>query len=133
MGVNISDIDVVVHWGLPTSPLSYWQEVGRCARDERSGYAIYYAYKRSFCKRKEDDDFRKLTTAESFIRVEILKIFLLQGMDQTDFEKLKNLQSCDNNCENKCQCQKCKCCTVCQKECTCQVKTKEPFSAFIMN
>jgi hypothetical protein len=29
MGVNITDIDIVVHWGLPTSPLSYWQEVGR--------------------------------------------------------------------------------------------------------
>jgi superfamily II DNA helicase RecQ len=23
MGVNITDIDIVVHWGLPTSPLSY--------------------------------------------------------------------------------------------------------------
>ena len=35
IGVNITDIDV--YWGLPTSPLSYWQEVGRCSRDGRNG------------------------------------------------------------------------------------------------
>jgi superfamily II DNA helicase RecQ len=38
MGVNITDIDV--YWGLPTSPLSYWQEVGRCSRGGRNG-SIY--------------------------------------------------------------------------------------------
>ena len=35
MDVNITDIDV--YWGLPTSPLSYWQEVGRCSREGRNG------------------------------------------------------------------------------------------------
>ena len=35
IGVNITDIDV--YWGLPTSPLSYWQEVGPCSRDGRNG------------------------------------------------------------------------------------------------
>ena len=32
MGVNIPNVDMVIHWGLPSS-LQYWQEVGRCARD----------------------------------------------------------------------------------------------------
>ena len=33
MGVNIPNVDMVIHWGLPSSSLQLWQEVGRCARD----------------------------------------------------------------------------------------------------
>ena len=32
MGVNIPDVDIVVHWGAPRSFLGYWQEVGRAGR-----------------------------------------------------------------------------------------------------
>lgn len=42
MGVNIPDVEIVVHWGVPKSVLSYWQEVGRCARDGRDGLAMFY-------------------------------------------------------------------------------------------
>lgn len=47
MGVNVPIIDMVIHWGLPTTSLRYWQEVGRCARDGREGFALCYAFKRS--------------------------------------------------------------------------------------
>lgn len=33
MGIQIPDIEVIVHLGLPKSVLSYWQEVGRAGRD----------------------------------------------------------------------------------------------------
>ncbi|XP_052061903.1 uncharacterized protein LOC127701969 [Mytilus californianus] len=37
MGLDIRDVDLVVHIGCPKSVLSYWQEAGRCARDGRQG------------------------------------------------------------------------------------------------
>jgi superfamily II DNA helicase RecQ len=36
MGINIPDVEVVIHWGANTSILSYWQDIGRCARDGRN-------------------------------------------------------------------------------------------------
>lgn len=39
-GIGINDVDMVVHMGSSKSLLSYWQEVGRCARDGRSGWSI---------------------------------------------------------------------------------------------
>ena len=50
MGVNIPDISYVLHWGVPSTVVAYWQEVGRCARDGRPGRAIMYAYSRSINK-----------------------------------------------------------------------------------
>jgi hypothetical protein len=47
----------------------------------RNGYAVCYAYTRSYCKLKEDDDFCKVTSLDTCIRVSILKNFLLKGMD----------------------------------------------------
>lgn len=44
--VHIQDIDLIIHWGLESS-LTYWQEVGRCARDGCVGLAITYAYSRT--------------------------------------------------------------------------------------
>ena len=40
MGVDVRDIDMVVHIGCPKSVISYWQEAGKCARDGRQGYAL---------------------------------------------------------------------------------------------
>ena len=33
MGIQIPDIDLVIHWGPSDNSLMYWHEVGRCARD----------------------------------------------------------------------------------------------------
>ena len=54
MGVNIPDVDMVIHWGLPSSGLNYWQEVGRCTRDGRERYAKCYAFQRSITKCDEE-------------------------------------------------------------------------------
>ncbi len=48
MGIQVPDVKYVLHWGPPDSLLSYWQEVGRCARDEQLvGKAILYVPPRS--------------------------------------------------------------------------------------
>jgi ATP-dependent DNA helicase RecQ len=40
MGLDIRDVQLVVHIGCPKSILSYWQEAGRCARDGRQGFSL---------------------------------------------------------------------------------------------
>lgn len=40
MGLDIRDIDLVIHIGCPKSVLSYWQEASRCARYGRKGYSL---------------------------------------------------------------------------------------------
>ena len=55
MGVQIPNVELVVHWGVPKSVLCYWQEVGRGGRDGREAYAICYAYGRSLIKKITDE------------------------------------------------------------------------------
>ena len=47
LGVNISDIRIVMHWGVSESVLQYWQEVGRAGRDGQKATAYMYATKPS--------------------------------------------------------------------------------------
>lgn len=42
MGINIPDIDIVIHWGACFSIMDYWQEVGRAGRDGREAKALYF-------------------------------------------------------------------------------------------
>ena len=34
-GINIPDIELVIHWGACDTIMDYWQEVGRAGRDGR--------------------------------------------------------------------------------------------------
>ena len=52
MGVNIPDVEVVIHWGAPKGVLSYWQEVGRGGREGHNCVAAMYPYGRSLLKTK---------------------------------------------------------------------------------
>lgn len=93
--------------------------------------AVCYAYKRSYCKLKEDDDFRKVTSLDTCIRVSILKNFLLKGMDHDEYDKLKTSSCCDNDCESPCKCLKCLCSVICQKQCASKGKAEEPLTKFL--
>ena len=50
MGISISDVHIVIHWGSPKHPLCYWQEVGRAGRDGQLSLAFMKAYPRSLMK-----------------------------------------------------------------------------------
>ena len=60
MGIQIPDIEVVVHWGLPKSVLSYCQEVGRAGRDGSQAYALCNAYGRSMIKKITDESITQI-------------------------------------------------------------------------
>ena len=60
MGVNIPDIELVIHWGVSTSILFYWQEVGRAGRDGRSAKAILDATARSLADKQSAPDMRSM-------------------------------------------------------------------------
>ena len=54
LGVNISDVRFVVHWGACDSTLQYWQGVGRAGRDGNKATAYIYATKSSIIHIIED-------------------------------------------------------------------------------
>ncbi len=47
MGVQIDDVDLVMHWGPRKTRLAYWQEIGRCGRDGRKAHAYLYVFPHS--------------------------------------------------------------------------------------
>lgn len=42
MGLDIQDIDMILHTGCSKSIISYWQEAGRCPRDGRQGFSLIF-------------------------------------------------------------------------------------------
>ena len=75
MGVQIPDLDLVVHIGTPKSVLSYWQKVGRCARDGRKGYAYLIYDNFSLNQKSTADDIKLFIKNEN---KECLRKILLQ-------------------------------------------------------
>jgi superfamily II DNA helicase RecQ len=129
MGINIPDVDIVIHWGLPTSCLSFWQEIGRCARDDREGHAVCYGFKRSVSKC--DDEMKSLMKLESCVRASVLQNFHLRGMSRSHLERIKEKPICNNECDVKCVCRSCRCCSVCSSLCTCPQRSRDHLDSFL--
>lgn len=62
MGVNIPDVELIIHYGIPTEVGSYVQEIGRGGRDGRACSALLYykPYHLAHCD-KEMRDYVKTT------------------------------------------------------------------------
>ena len=119
MGVDVRDIDVVIHYGCPKSVLSYWQEAGRCARDGRQGLSvIYYDNFTLSLKSTESGISETVRTSKSdCIRKKILGKLALNDSDLP-----KENSVCLGCGSNPCDCQSCKCCAFCSGKCQCPNK-----------
>ena len=113
MGVNIPDIDRVVHWGASKSPLDYWQEVGRLGRDGRNGVAVLLGYPRGMLRERGseiENIFRKIFDSGTCLRKCVLKDLYLDEMGELD-ESERIVCVSDNDCEGEsCCCAACNCC-----------------------
>ena len=120
MGVQIPDIDLVVHYGLADSVLTFWQETGRCARSQgRHGTSVTYAFKVSVARCK-DDTMKKAADRKQCIREVVMETFAVHGHQQAQFHALITRRPCDGNCHDApCECLRCSCCTVCNSRCQC--------------
>ncbi|KAL3879123.1 hypothetical protein ACJMK2_031434 [Sinanodonta woodiana] len=103
MGIQISDVDIVIHWGCPKSILSYWQEIGRCARDYRKGYACLLPYKTSMLKTTTDINMIEVVkNRQVCFRRKILDALWITEMDKLPTDLIQcstgscNICSCDN-------------------------------------
>lgn len=115
MGIQIDDVDIVMHLGSPKSVLSYWQEAGRCARDGRPGYS-YVLYDNFTLSSKGTSKDLKTIILESdgCYRREILKYLGVSDFDD------KDPIICIGDCgTDRCLCTKCMCCCKCREKCPC--------------
>jgi superfamily II DNA helicase RecQ len=127
MGIDIPDIELIVHWGVSSSVLDYWQEVGRCGRDGRTGEALVLATKQSLGnKHMTDNSIRELNehimSDKSCIRLCVLNALYLECMDKDELDKVSRKDDCEALCtpSSTCSCQRCSCCSVCRLACNCR-------------
>ena len=128
MGIDIPDVDIVVQWGLPRSPLQYWQQAGRGGRDGRSALNMSYVFARSInlCPDKHMKEFAE--EESSCLRYKLLSVFSVNDIMDVQLKALKSTPECSDECKCEgahiCQCPACQCCNICMKKCPCKVTSK---------
>ncbi|XP_074657196.1 bifunctional 3'-5' exonuclease/ATP-dependent helicase WRN-like [Tubulanus polymorphus] len=117
MGVQVPDIDMVIHWGTPKDILSYWQEVGRCGRDGRIAEGHLLAFLPSLNRKRTEVEMIEMVNQVKdgkCLRLAVLEALVTPGMDKKYLETLKNRPKCGNGI-----CGLCSCCTTCKNSCKC--------------
>ena len=117
MGVDVDDIDLVVHWGESGTILNLWQEIGRGGR--RGQPAQAYIYHRGTAQRDAEEDMKTLINDAKeknirCLRKSILKCLVIEGMTPPPVPPAPCGQK--SKCED-CSCAACNCCFVCHERC----------------
>lgn len=130
MGIDIPDIDLVVHIACPKSVISYWQEAGRCARDGRRGLSlIIHVYDNFTASLKSTDKCMAEIVKNSDKRC-IWKM-VLRKFDVIDME-FSDLSPCAGCDDRRCICAACNCCSTCTKKCPCADKSVSDVKNFLL-
>ena len=103
LGIDIGDVRHVVHWGPSEDLLSYWQEVGRCARDGLPGKAHMYIYPGSVikgyikpCMLSLVDQYRQ----KRCLRKRVLEHLVVKGTNQSVTHDVCMMPGCCSVCDN---------------------------------
>lgn len=103
MGVDVADIQQIIHWGMPSTLEEYVQEAGRSGRDGRKSVAIVY---KGNCAKNASPLVREYETNISICRRRLLfRGFLMYS--ESDIKAVGCV--CCDVCGNSCQCTLCKC------------------------
>jgi len=121
IGIDIPDTEIVINWGAPSSVPTYWQEVGKCGRDGRTGLSITYPYARSLLG--FDEELNTILKGYICYRRQILSLFVVKGMNHTTLKA----NPCANNDCDMCCCEQCLCCSICFQKCVCSGRVKSKF------
>lgn len=116
MGIDIRDIDLVIHYGCPKSVVSYWQEAGRCARDGRKGVSlvIFDGFTASLKTTEKAMSSIVVNKEHTCIRQMIMGFFSL-----SEEHTLCSRERCAGCNAHMCTCESCVCCNVCAAKCPC--------------
>ena len=97
MGVDIPDVELIIHYGIPTEVDSYVREIGRGGRVGRACDALLYykPYHLAHC----DKETRENVTATNCQRKELLKHF------KEKEAALDVMHKCCDSCTQLCKCQ----------------------------
>ncbi|XP_065943916.1 uncharacterized protein [Magallana gigas] len=118
MGINIPDIDLVIHWGACSSVMDYWQEVGRAGRDGRKAKAMYFVTPGSILH--ASDEMKELCSSLDKCRTKCFRDSILSYF--IGYSSISQ-SLCKLNCI-ECECSQCSCCYLCQEACPCRMKAK---------
>ena len=113
MGIDVSDIELVVHFNAPVSMTDYIQQIGRAGRDGRKAHCVL------FYDQNGDDDavsnsFIKKAKKQSPKAAKVIKTKLSQVHDfiHSDSCMVCDILEYQGQHERK----TCKCCTVCAQK-----------------
>ena len=118
LGVDVSNVRYIIHWGCSKSLLQYWQETGRCCRDGAEGTCMLHITPRSFDPRRVDSAMLGACKSSDCLRLVVLEHLIVPGMDVSNIDLLKQRTTCKNKCET-CRCRLCVCCSRCRASCEC--------------
>lgn len=127
MGLDIRDVQLVVHIGCPKSILSYWQEAGRCARDGRQGFSLILYDGFTLALKTTDKDMAAVVKNDSKTCIRKLILETL-GDENMSMSQTSSCEGCDLQI---CPCSACKCCSVCASKCKCQERCKFDVHSFL--
>jgi superfamily II DNA helicase RecQ len=101
MGIQIPNVEYIIHWGPSQDVLLYWQEVGRCARDGRQGKALLYTPPYSVSVKTSTKEMIEYTRSGSQVclRKFILRHIYLKEMSVEKLEQMCGGANCCSHCD----------------------------------
>lgn len=98
MGMNLANIEYIIHYGIPNATDSFLQESGRAAREAGShGHSILLSFPKMAAGRRIDKGMKKYAAAETCLRQTLL--------DQFDCVKPANQNYCCDVCDDTITCE----------------------------